>query len=242
MTYVAQSGILEWLDPTPGWVPDGMLAVPLAAMTSVIGILAGLERRRETGRGSRIDATIAEAPTWLLSGFPGSLAGMAFALPKTADRRLYRCSDGRYVSVAAAEPRTWALLCEGLGVPELIETLHAPEDRNREVAATLEGIFATRPASEWVELLGGAGATVGPVNTGTDVADDPHNKARGVVVTVAGIPVPAGPVHLYDADGTAVTPTVEVAPPELGADTDDVLGSAGLSSSTISGLREEGVV
>jgi crotonobetainyl-CoA:carnitine CoA-transferase CaiB-like acyl-CoA transferase len=242
MTYAAQSGILEWLDPTPGWVPDGMLAVPLAAMTSVIGILTALERRRETGRGSRIDAAIAEAPTWLLSGFPGSLAGEGFTMPKTADRRLYRCGDGKFVSVAAAEPRTWAILCESLGVPELVDTLHAPEERNREVAGVLEEIFASRPAAEWVELLGAAGAAVGPVNTGVDVAEDPHNSARGVVVTVAGTPVPASPVHLYDVDGTAVTPTVVVEPPELGVDTDDVLGSAGLSTSTIADLRAAGVI
>jgi alpha-methylacyl-CoA racemase len=242
MTYVAQSGLLEWLDPTPGWVPDGMLAVPMAAMTSVIGILAALERRRETGRGSRIDTAIAEVPTWVISGLPGTLAGNAFTMPKTADRRLYRCQDGRFVSVAAAEPRTWALLCEGLGVPELTNTLHAPEEQNRAVAARLEEIFATRPAAEWVELLGGAEATVGPVNAGTDIVDDPHNKARSVVVTVAGMPVPAGPVHLYDADGTSVTPTVAVEPPELGADTDAVLSSAGLSTSTITELREAGVL
>jgi crotonobetainyl-CoA:carnitine CoA-transferase CaiB-like acyl-CoA transferase len=219
-----------------------MLAVPMAAMTSVIGILAALERRRETGRGSRIDTAIAEVPTWLLSGFPGTLAGNAFVMPKTADRRLYRCQDGRFVSVAAAEPRTWALLCEGLGVPELTDSLHVPEEQNRAVATRLEGIFATRPAAEWVELLGGAGATVGPVNTGTDIVHDPHNKARGVVVTVAGMPVPSGPVHLYDADGTPLTPAVAVDPPELGADTDAVLSSAGLSSAAIAELRQAGII
>ena len=242
LSYLAQSGLLASLDPSSTWLPNGMLGVPVGAMAAVIGILAALESRRVTGRGARIDTSIAEAATWLLAGMPNVLAGQVFEIPKTADRRLYVCADGKLVSVAAAEPKTWAILCEGLGAPELTETLHSPPEQDAQVAAKLEELFATRPAREWVDLLGAAGAAVGPLNAGADITSDPHNVARRSVVTVAGRPVPAGPVRVLDADGANLTPTVELAPPELGADTDAVLDRAGFSPEEIAALRADKVL
>jgi crotonobetainyl-CoA:carnitine CoA-transferase CaiB-like acyl-CoA transferase len=239
VTYMAQSGLLAALGESLPWMPQIMLTVPLGAVMAVVGILAALEGRRDSGKGCQIDISLSEAGSWILSGAVGLLGGQRFVIPVTADRRLYRCGDGRYVSVAAAEPRTWRTLCEGLDVPDLVETLHAPPDQQAAVIERLEAIFATRPAAEWVDKLGGSGAAVGPVNDGQEIVEDPHAKARGAFVEVAGMAVPANPLRLRDLDGlrseTSLSP-----PPELGANTDEALVDAGFSAEEIADLRASG--
>lgn len=240
LTYMAQSGLLAALGEEIPWAPQLMLTVPVGAIMSVVGILAALERRHVTGKGCHIDASIAETGTWLLSGAAGLLSGQGFSVPYSPDRRLYRCADGKWVSVAAAEPRTWGALCEGLGLPELVDALHVP-DRRDEATEKLEAAFAARTAAECVEKLGGAGAAVGPVNRGEELLEDPHAQARGTVVRVSGLPVPASPLRMKDPAG-AVSETAAADPPELGADTDSVLSAAGYSAEEIESLRSSGVI
>jgi alpha-methylacyl-CoA racemase len=240
LTYMAQSGLLAAMADMP-WMPDIPMAIPLGGLMGVVGILAALEGRRTSGQGCLVDISLSEAGSWILSGFASLLAGKEFKIPYTADRRLYRCGDGRYVSVAAAEPRTWRLLCEGLGVADLADALHAPVDRQPAISERLEAIFATRPAHEWVEQLGGAGAAVGAVNRGQDLVTDPHVVARHAVVEVGGTPVPGNPIRYRGRDGS-VSGTNTQAPPALGADTDDALTEAGFRADEIADLREQGTI
>ena len=243
LTYLAQSGLLAALDPSHSWLPQAMLSVPLGAMTAVIGILAALESRRETGQGGHVDTAMSEAATWLLSGMPHGLSGTAITIPLSADRRTYRCRDGAWIAVAAAEPKTWGLLCEGINAPELAHTLHSGDpDVQRQTQERLEHIFLERPAAEWVDLLGPLGTAVGPVNENERVVTDSQHQARNVIVSVDGVPVPAGPVRVRSHDGDSLTPTVTTVPAALGADTDELLGSLGLSDEEIAHLHDSGVV
>ena len=241
LTYLASSGLLASLDPNGGFLPDLMVSVPMGALISAISVLAALEHRRETGKGARIDTAIEEAAMFPLFGAPGILSGNLFSIPMTPDRRTYLCGDGKRISLAAAEPRTWGALCEGLSMPDLVDALHNPE-RMGEATERLEATFASQPASHWVDLLGPLGAAVGPVNAGADIAADPHHRARTSTVEVAGQVLPASPFHLYDDSGADLSPGQAIDPPELGADTDEVLGGLGFDAARIAALRESGVL
>jgi alpha-methylacyl-CoA racemase len=241
LTYLASSGLLASLAPEGGFLPDLMLSVPMGALVCAVSVLAALEHRRETGRGARIDTAIEEAAMFPLFGAPGILSGNVFSIPMTPDRRTYRCADGASISLAAAEPRTWGALCEGLGMPELLDALHDPE-RAAEATERLEATFASAPAAHWVELLGPLGAAIGPVNAGADIAADPHHRARSSTVAVGGQVLPASPFRLYDAGGAALSPTRVEDPPELGADTDEVLGGLGIEPARLAELRAAGTI
>ncbi len=240
LTYTAHSGLLAAINPDLPWHPQSVLAVPLGAMMAATGVTSALLERERTGRGCQIDISLAEAATWLLSGSDGELAGSPWGIPVTPDRRLYECADGRFVTVAAAEPRTWAALCNGLGLGELAEARPSAEQAG-DVTARLAAVFASRPAAEWVDLLGPLGAAVGAVNRGPDVVRDPQVRARGAVVEVAGIPVPANPIRLRDLNGP-MSATATDPPPVVGGDTDLVLTAAGYTETEIGSLRSEGVV
>jgi crotonobetainyl-CoA:carnitine CoA-transferase CaiB-like acyl-CoA transferase len=144
-----------------------------------------------------------------------------------ASRNVYRCADGRQVTVAASEPRTWATLCEGLAVPEL--------------AAHRLGLDDEAPVT-WIADPGLAGG-VGPVHEPADLLDDPQVTERGSVIRLDGsdVRVLASPIRLDGGDGAASS-AARTAPPDLGADTDEVLAAAGLAADEIAALRADGVV
>jgi alpha-methylacyl-CoA racemase len=200
-----------------------------------------LIQRGRTGLGAQIDVSLAEAATWLLSGASYALKDGYAGLGSPADRRLYQCADGRFISVAAAEPRTWKALCDGLNEPELITAQGARAQESEAVTARLAAIFATKAARHWVELLGPLGAAVNAVNQGPDLLDDPQVQSRRSVLVVDGEPVPANPIRLIAADGSTST-TVTDSPPLVGADTDAVLTSVGYSGEEIAQLRAEHIV
>ena len=240
LTYTAHSGLLAAINPELPWHPQTVLAVPLGAMMAATGIASALLERERSGRGCQIDISLAEAATWLLSGTDGELAGSPWGIPVTPDRRLYECGDGRFITVASAEPRTWAALCEGLGLADLAGT-RPTADQADDVTARLAAVFVSRPAAEWVDLLGPLGAAVGAVNRGPDVVHDPQVTARGSLVEVAGIPMPGNPIRLRDPDGPRSS-TATAPPPAVGGDTDAVLAAAGYSEDEVAALRDEGAV
>jgi alpha-methylacyl-CoA racemase len=241
LTYVGHSGLLTAINPELPWHPQTVLAVPLGAMMAANGILAALLDRGRTGEGCLLDISQSESATWLLSGDDGHMTDSSYGIPAGPTRRLYQCGDGSFITLAAPEPKTWTALCEGLGLPELAEGGRMPWDKADEVSAQLEGIFASRPAKEWVDLLGPMGAAVAAVNRGSDIVDDPQVRARGSVVEVDGVAVPANPIRMTAADGPR-TGTNTASPPAIGADTDTVLAEAGYRAEEIAELHSSGVL
>jgi alpha-methylacyl-CoA racemase len=239
LSYTAYSGLLEGLNSNLPWHPESMLSVPLGALMAVIGITSALHERNATGSGKHLDISLAESCTWLLTGFEGLLNGAGFRIPASPDRRLYECGDGRFISVAAADKRTWAALCAGLGLDDLAEGMPNPMKPDTWPAAyeRLAAVFATKPAAEWVAHLGPTGAAVGPVYAPDELAGDPHAKARHALVDVEGTLVPANPVRV-----TGDVVTSRTGAPAVGADTRAVLLAAGYAETELDDLVAAGAV
>ncbi|WP_029430882.1 CaiB/BaiF CoA-transferase family protein [Blastococcus sp. URHD0036] len=238
-SYLAQSGLLGVLSPELPWHPGAMISVPLGASMAALGIAAAVVERDRTGAGRQVDISLAESTTWVLAGQGWSLGERSTGIPPSPGRRLYACADGEFVSVAAAEPRTWAALCTGLGLDDLAGDPY-PQDAEA-VTGRIAAVFATRPMREWIDLLGPAGAAVAPVNRGRAVVDDPQTQARGTFVEVAGTQVPVSPVRLRDVDGPRSAPAT-AEPPRGGQHTDEVLTAAGFTAEELRGLRGSGVI
>ena len=156
-------------------------------------------------------------------------------------RNVYACADGRHVTVASNEPRTWATLCEALGAPELSGHRFGL-DEDPPVAARLAELFRTKPAADWLATPGLTGG-VGPVNDVADLLQDPQVTDRGSLVRLeeSDVRVLANPLRFGGADGAA-TPSAATSPPALGADTDEVLATAGFTAEEIAELRADAVV
>ncbi len=246
VTFLGYSGLLALMagDTVPP-SPDFVLAVPFGALMATVGILAAVQERDRTGTGRLVDISINDSATWILGEHVARVAaGHAAGWGQSANRRAYRCADGRLITLAATEPRTWAALCDKLALTDLADGWRAPQQEQDEIAARLAALFATRPARDWVELLA-AGAGVGPVNTVEDLLEDPHVRARASVVQLAGGGAPVRvlrpPVRLFDADGTEA-PFDAAPPPVIGEHTEAVLAAAGFTPEETAALRRDGVI
>ena len=265
VNYLATSGFLD----CSGRRGDGRPALPGATvadiaaggMQAAMAIMAALLRRdrpvsansdpEEPGaqEGEHIDVSISDGAFTMMSLYvdeylatgvePGP--GHYILTGRYACYDTYRCSDGRFVSVGAIEPRFWANLCELLGLAQYVDaqTDDAAQDEIREALAA---VFATRPRDHWVDLLGPADTCVAPVNTVAEAVADPHTEARGLVVDA--VSATDGPFR-QSAPGWAGT-----VPPEgayevrepTATDTERLLVEAGLDGPRVDDLLQRGVI
>jgi crotonobetainyl-CoA:carnitine CoA-transferase CaiB-like acyl-CoA transferase len=246
ITFLGYSGLMalmagETVPPTP----DFVLAVPFGSLVAVVGILAALTERDRTGKGAFVDTSIVDSATWVLGEAVARVAsGQPAGWGEAASRRAYRAADGRLVTLAAAEPRTWAAFCAAVERPDLADALANPPGGQAGLADELAALFATRPAAEWESRLADAGAAVGPVRTVAELLDDRHLAARGSIVELDDgehTRVLRTPVRLRDATG-AERPVQLGAPPALGEHTDTALAAAGFTPDEIADLHDRGAV
>jgi crotonobetainyl-CoA:carnitine CoA-transferase CaiB-like acyl-CoA transferase len=147
--------------------------------------------------------------------------------------RLYRAGDGRWMALAALEPKFWRAFCELVDRPDLLDRQFDEDGAAGEVAA----IIGSRTRAEWELALKDADVMMEPVNDLGEASRDPQLMARGLQIQVSdGIPQPAPVVRLEDGFHA----DTRVA--DYGADTEAVLSEAGYSAEDIAGLREAGVI
>lgn len=241
LTFLGSSGLLSRLaegEPTP---PATTLSLPLAGSLAATGLLAALLAASRTGEGRRLEVSMTEAAAWVLAEDVAREANApAPGWGAFSARNTYRCADGRWVTVAATEPRTWAALCEALDAPDL--AAHQIGQDEPVAIERLAAIFATGDMADWAERPGLAGG-VGPVLEPAELLADPSLTARQGLVALDGDAgtVLASPIRWDGPDGPGST-LGRSAPPDLGADTDEVLRAAGLADGEIESLRTAGAV
>jgi alpha-methylacyl-CoA racemase len=161
LNYQGRAGLLA--DTAPAMPPVQVADLAGGALSAVAEILAALLERERTGRGRRIAISLTHNAHRLaahrLGGepFPRLLTG------GLACYRIYATADGRYLTVAALEPRFFRRLCELLARPELAQRQWEPEQEL--LADELADAFAARPLAGWLELFAGEDVSVGPVAT-----------------------------------------------------------------------------
>jgi formyl-CoA transferase len=226
----------------------------LAALHGTIGILTALYHRKVNGgKGQVIDVALHEAvfnvmesliPEYSAFGAVREAAGSA--LPGIAPSNAYRCSDG-YVLIAGNGDSIFKRLMGVIGRDDLASAPDLANNAGRAArAAELDaaiGVWtATRAAGEVLEVLGQARVPAGKVYTAKDIAEDPHYRARDMILSQSTrdgyeIEVPGVVPKLMGTPGT-----VRSSAPGLGDDTDGVLRDIGLTEEQIAALRSKGVV
>jgi crotonobetainyl-CoA:carnitine CoA-transferase CaiB-like acyl-CoA transferase len=166
-------------------------------MYSVIAVQAALEHRRRTGRGMRIDVSLADSlmamlnhqvTTVLATGrAPGR---MGSASPITAPYQAIRAADG-HLMVAAGNNSLFARLAAAIGAPELptdprFSTVAQRVANLPELIAELEARTLKQSVAHWVEVIGAAGVPCGPVNDLADTVRDPIIADREVITAIPG--------------------------------------------------------
>jgi len=250
-------GGLRHLTGEPGRVPVRCgisIGYTLAALHGTIGILTALYHRKVNGGlGQVIDVALNEAvfnvmesliPEYSAFGAVREAAGSA--LPGIAPSNAYRCADG-YVLIAGNGDSIFKRLMQTVGREDLGADPGLADNAGRvarvaELDMAIEAWTATQPVEQVLERLGTARVPAGKVYTAKDIAEDPHYRARDMILrqqTRDG----------YELDVPGVVPkllgtpgTVRSSAPKLGDDTDAVLTELGFSNQDIAALRGKKVV
>jgi crotonobetainyl-CoA:carnitine CoA-transferase CaiB-like acyl-CoA transferase len=223
------------------------------ALMLCIGLLAAVLRARETGEGQFVDVAMADCVLAMCERivYQTSYTG---AVPTPEGNRhpllcpfgLFRARDG-WVSIAVAHDGFWEKLAHAVGRPELIRderfATNAARVRNtQQVVDIIEAFTSVRSKAELAECFGGQ-VPFGPVYTSKEIFEDPHYRARGMLVEVeqpgssTPVKIAGVPVKLSATPGT-----VRRRAPRLGEHTEDVLRAAGYDAASIAQLRAAGAI
>jgi formyl-CoA transferase len=250
-------GGLRHLTAEPGRVPVRVgvsIGDTLAALHGVIGILMALyHRKAHDGTGQVIDVALYEAvfncmeslmPEYDAFGVVREPGGSA--LPGIAPSNAYPCADG-WVLVAGNGDSIFKRLMTAIGRQDLGGAPDLAHNAGRVArVAEIDGAIAdwtrTRTVDAVVQAMAQARVPAGKVYTARDIAQDPHYRAREMLLEQ---PTRDG----YSVRVPGIVPKLSATPgrvrtsaPHLGEDTDAVLAQLGLTPEQIAALRARGIV
>ncbi|MFC5344981.1 CaiB/BaiF CoA transferase family protein [Brevundimonas staleyi] len=227
-------------DGAPGAEPMkvGVAFVDLATgLYASNAILAALLHARATGQGQHVDIALFDvqaamlanqATNWFVSGKAPTRMGNAH--PNLVPYQPFPTSDGMVV-IAVGNDGQYRALCGVLGAETLATDPRYAANAGRigrraELVAAISALTRDLTMTELFARLEAAGVPCGPVNTIDQVFEEPQAKHRGLEIDLPRDDLSrptktvASPIRLSE------TPVrYDRAPPVLGADTDEVLGS-----------------
>ncbi len=233
--FYARAGVLHQLTPVGSSPSPYMNGVgdTFTSMSAVAGVLAAIHKRQATGEGSFVEASLLRTGMWSMAG-EISLAANGGRPRPVADRtasptplfNTYRAADDRwFVLVGVEADRHLPSVLAAIGHPELRHDERFADARSvrrncRPFIAVLDGAFATKTLDEWAEVFAEHDVWWAPVQSLSQVAEDPQAVATGAWIELEGdrgrtIDAPIRFDH--------VTRHVVPDAPDVGSDTDRLL-------------------
>ena len=205
-----------------------------AGLFAVIGILLALRARESTGRGQYIDVSMLDSMISTMTSNYMSFLGsnsvprpMGTSFPTIVPYRVYQASD-RAIAIAVGSEKLWSTFCAVIERADLEKdprfASNAARIANRDILEPLlDGVFARRPAADWLQRMHAAGVPCSPVRNFREVSEDPQCEIREMFPLMehasAGTHRVTGtPVKLSETPGHPSSSA-----PSLGEHTHDVL-------------------
>ena len=192
----ARGGVMSYTGE-PGQMPVRMGA-PMGDLSGGVfasqGILAALYQREKTGRGQRVDISLVDCQTSLLTyRAQFYLVGKEIARPVGSGHvsahpiRAFLTKTFSIVIDANTES-IFAELCEAIGKPDMSsdKKFNSRESRlknKEELYTILEKAFLEKTGEEWLEILEKR-IPIAPINTIDKALSDPQTLSRNMVVDV----------------------------------------------------------
>ena len=211
----------------------------------VIGILAALYQRQQSGRGQLVEASLFESVALLVGQHMAGAAVTGQVPPPMPERgrawavyELFTTSDDQQVFIGITSDRHWQRMCTTFGFtdwaddPLLATNQGRIAERNR-FFPELEQRLRRLSSAALTALAEQAGIPFAPVNRPVDLWDDPHlRQSDGLVATRTPggteVDLPKLPLRLAGRSFA-----LRRQPPAVGEGGSDLLHLAGLTSEQI---------
>jgi formyl-CoA transferase len=209
-------------------------------MMAAMGILAALMQRNATGRGQRVEVSMADHvatflrillawPTTRHVPMPRYGNGAPFLFP-TAPSGIFPCAPSGpndFVHVHCGNERQWHALLKVIGREDLIgyepwDSMRKRGESKADIDQMVSEWTSQRSKLEAMRLLGEGGVPAGAVRTTLEIIEDADLYERGILFKVdhpvhGSVPIAGLPMKLSDS------PTRITAPPEPGANGTEIL-------------------
>jgi crotonobetainyl-CoA:carnitine CoA-transferase CaiB-like acyl-CoA transferase len=226
----------------------GLAAVDMAAsLMALSGILMALLRREKTGAGDTLDISMQDSVvSWMVNNIsPVFAQGQELdtstqrSLGGAAFYRVYRCADGRSLTLGGSELKFAESLLNALGRPDLIALAKLPPGRGQDpLRDFLAATFASRSLSEWEDFLATVDLCWAPVKSVVEAMASEHLLARQMRVEFAD-----GQTHLGIPIKFAHEPgMIQPKAPTLGEHSRSALAAVGYSSEELDALARSGAI
>jgi alpha-methylacyl-CoA racemase len=187
LNYLAQTGMLALSAGSDGApvLPPALIAdIAGGTYPAIVNILLALRQRDQTGRGCRLDVSMADnlftfmywalGNGWTDNGWPRP--GGELVTGGTARYQVYRTLDGQYLAAAPLEEKFWQNFTRVIGAPELTTS----DGEDPAVRQRVAALIASEPADVWAERFAGVDACTVQVVGLEQAVSDPHFVQRGV--------------------------------------------------------------
>lgn len=231
-----------------------------AGLFAIVGVLAALRDRDQTGFGQEVEVGMFDVlfnllayyvPATEVTGVPPVRASEQH--PTVVPMGTYETADG-HGALAAFNQKFWQNLCRALEREEWInrDEYASPTARSShrdQLNTQIQSILRSKTTDEWDATFLAADVPFAPVQSVADLLDHPLVAERELLTSVvlgnagkssnrSAVRVPIGAIR-YSRCDQGVTRQ----PPALGEDTKDVLlGMLGLSDTDLARLAESGVI
>ena len=162
-------------------------------MFGVIGILAAIEERHRTGEGKQVTSSLYETTAFMVGQHMAQQAVTGEAPPPMSVRRsawavydIFQCANNEQVFVGVVSDTQWRIFCDAFGLDELgkDESLAANNGRvsqRERILPVINAAFAKLSKTELMYTLEKSGLPFAPINKPSDLFDDPHLNAGGLI-------------------------------------------------------------
>jgi len=237
--------------------PPMKVGAPLTDITAGIlgatGVLAALINRDKTGKGQRVDTSLYEAGIvhtyWqsAIAGATGKSPGpLGSAHPLTAPYQAFKTKDN-WITIGASNQNNWMNLLNAIERVDLQEDDRFKDNNSRmknleALAPILQEELLKKTSNEWIKIFDEKGLPCGPINSITEMHNDPHTLDRKMVIEVdnkkAGKSKAIGmPIKFSDSNANT-----EIGAPNFGQHTDEILVQFGYSADQIKDYKDKGIV
>jgi crotonobetainyl-CoA:carnitine CoA-transferase CaiB-like acyl-CoA transferase len=231
-------------------IPGVPIADMASAFNAALAILAALRTRDRIGRGEWIDISILDtAVTLMVLGLARFLAtgdepvpGETLLTGVFPFYSLYETKDGRWLSVAAVEPKFWIRMCALVGAPELSERQFADGAERVAAAQTLAARFRERTSEGWEALFVKEQLPITLVKRVSEVVRDPHVNARELLPLIDMPDVGKLQVIAHPAKHAETKVRDPARVPGKGGNTVEILRSLGYTPRQIQVLAKKEVI
>ena len=179
--------------------PPMKVGAPITDITAGLlassGILAALVHREKTGEGQKVDTSLFEAGIvhtyWqsAIAGATGQSPGpLGSAHPLTAPYQAFKTKD-KWITVGASNQNTWLMLLKAINRQDLQENEMFSSNLSRKKNTTqlveiLNTELLKKTSDEWLKIFDDNGLPCGPINSITEMFEDPQTIYREMIIEV----------------------------------------------------------